>query len=189
MSVRVSWGIDSEEEKKIVCYSNETGEKKKIATFDANNFANIFTAFQGTTDSEVTKRNVMKNINQYIYDLYLKILNNSYLVGEDQSFKDSKQKILTDFISKINSNSDTNSYIINNFQNKTVGELRKENSDINELIIQLCNSNRVSENHYDGFSFLPVKFRDHNQPGFIKFPDGDYIKKSSNKLEDYIKEK
>ena len=188
MSVRVSWGIDSEEEKKIVCYSNETGEKKKIATFDANNFANIFTAFQGTADSEVTKRNVMKNINQYIYDLYLKILNNSYLVGEDQSFKDSKQKILTDFISKINSNSETNSYIINNFQNKTVGELRKENSDINELIIQLCNSNRVSENHYDGFSFLPIKFRDHNQHGFIKFPDGDYIKKSSNKLEDYIKE-
>ena len=39
MSVRVSWGIDSEEEKKIVCYSNETGEKKKIATFDANNFS------------------------------------------------------------------------------------------------------------------------------------------------------
>ena len=188
MSVRVSWGIDSEEEKKIVCYSNETGEKKKIATFDANNFANIFTAFQGTTDNEVTKRNVMKNINQYIYDLYLKILNNSYLVGEDQSFKDSKQKILNNFISKIESNSETNSYIINNFQNKTVGELRKENSDINELIIQLCNSNRVSENHYDGFSFLPIKFRDHNQPGFIKFPDGDYIKKSSNKLEDYIKE-
>ena len=188
MSVRVSWGIDSEEEKKIVCYSNETGEKKKIATFDANNFANIFTAFQGTADSEVTKRNVMKNINQYIYDLYLKILNNSYLVGEDQSFKDSKQKILTDFISKINSNSETNSYIINNFQNKTVGELRKENSDINELIIQLCNSNRISEKHYDGFSFLPRKVRDYNQPGFIKFPDGDYIKKSSNKLEDYIKE-
>ena len=188
MSIRVSWGIDSEEEKKIVCYSNETGEKKKIATFDANNFANIFTAFQGTADSEVTKRNVMKNINQYIYDLYLKILNNSYLVGEDQSFKDSKQKILTDFISKINSNSETNSYIINNFQNKTVGELRKENSDINELIIQLCNSNRISEKHYDGFSFLPRKFRDYNQPGFIKFPDGDYIKKSSNKLADYIKE-
>lgn len=188
MSVRVSWGIDSEEEKKIVCYSNETGEKKKIATFDANNFANIFTAFQGTTDSEVTKRNVMKNINQYIYDLYLKILNNSYLVGEDQSFKDSKQKILTDFISKINSNSETNSYIINNFQNKTVGELRKENSDFNELIIQLCNSNRISEKHYDGFNFLPSKFRDYNQPGFIKFPDGNYIKKSSNKLEDYIKE-
>ena len=188
MSVRVSWGIDSEEEKKIVCYSNETGEKKKIATFDANNFANIFTAFQGTTDSEVTKRNVIKNINQYIYDLYLKILNNSYLVGEDQSFKDSKQETLNNFISKIESNSETNSYIINNFQNKTVGELRKENSDINELIIQLCNSNRVSENHYDGFSFLPIKFRDHNQPGFIKFPDGDYIKKSSNKLEDYIKE-
>ena len=188
MSVRVSWGIDSEEEKKIVCYSNETGEKKKIATFDANNFANIFTAFQGTADSEVTKRNVIKNINQYIYDLYLKILNNSYLVGEDQSFKDSKQETLNNFISKIESNSETNSYIINNFQNKTVGELRKENSDINELIIQLCNSNRVSENHYDGFSFLPIKFRDHNQPGFIKFPDGDYIKKSSNKLEDYIKE-
>ena len=188
MSVRVSWGIDSEEEKKIVCYSNETGEKKKIATFDANNFANIFTAFQGTTDSEVTKRNVIKNINQYIYDLYLKILNNSYLAGEDQSFKDSKQETLNNFISKIESNSETNSYIINNFQNKTVGELRKENSDINELIIQLCNSNRVSENHYDGFSFLPIKFRDHNQPGFIKFPDGDYIKKSSNKLEDYIKE-
>ena len=188
MSVRVSWGIDSEEEKKIVCYSNETGEKKKIATFDANNFANIFTAFQGTADSEVTKRNVMKNINQYIYDLYLKILNNSYLVGEDQSFKDSKQKILTDFISKINSNSETNSYIINNFQNKTVGELRKENGDINELIIQLCNSNKVSENHYDSYSFLPKKVRDYNQPGLIKFPDGDYIKKSSNKLEDYIKE-
>ena len=188
MSVRVSWGIDSEEEKKIVCYSNETGEKKKIATFDANNFANIFTAFQGTADSEVTKRNVIKNINQYIYDLYLKILNNSYLAGEDQSFKDSKQETLNNFISKIESNSETNSYIINNFQNKTVGELRKENSDINELIIQLCNSNRVSENHYDGFSFLPIKFRDHNQPGFIKFPDGDYIKKSSNKLEDYIKE-
>ena len=188
MSVRVSWGIDSEEEKKIVCYSNETGEKNKIATFDANNFANIFTAFQGTADSEVTKRNVMKNINQYIYDLYLKILNNSYLVGEDQSFKDSKQKILTDFISKINSNSETNSYIINNFQNKTVGELRKENGDINELIIQLCNSNKVSENHYDSYSFLPKKVRDYNQPGLIKFPDGDYIKKSSNKLEDYIKE-
>lgn len=188
MSVRVSWGIDSEEEKKIVCYSNETGEKKKIATFDANNFANIFTAFQGTTDSETTKRNVMKNINQYIYDLYLKILNNSYLVGEDQSFKDSKQKILTDFISKISSNSKTNSYIINNFQNKTVGKLRKENSDINEFIIQLCNSNRVSENHYDSYNFLPKKARDFNQPGLIKFPDGGYIKKSSNKLEDYIKE-
>ena len=188
MSVRVSWGIDSEEEKKIVCYSNETGEKKKIATFDANNFANIFTAFQGTTDSEVTKRNVMKNINQYIYDLYLKILNNSYLVGEDQSFKDSKQKILSDFISKIESNSKSNSYIINNFQNKTIGEIRKENSDINEFIIQLCNSNRVSENHYDSFNFLPRKARDFNQPGLIKFPDGGYIKKSSNKLEDYIKE-
>ena len=188
MSVRVSWGIDSEEEKKIVCYSNETGEKKKIATFDANNFANIFTAFQGTTDSETTKRNIMKNINQYIYDLYLKILNNSYLVGEDQSFKDSKQKILSDFISKIESNSKSNSYIINNFQNKTIGEIRKENSDINEFIIQLCNSNRVSENHYDSFNFLPRKARDFNQPGLIKFPDGDYIKKSSNKLEDYIKE-
>lgn len=188
MSVRVSWGIDSEEEKKIVCYSNETGEKKKIATFDANNFANIFTAFQGTTDSETTKRNVMKNINQYIYDLYLKILNNSYLVGEDQSFKDSKQKILSDFISKIESNSKSNSYIINNFQNETVGKLRKKNSDINEFIIQLCNSNRVSENHYDSFNFLPRKARDFNQPGLIKFPYGDYIKKSSNKLEDYIKE-
>ena len=188
MSVRVSWGIDSEEEKKIVCYSNETGEKKKIATFDANNFANIFTAFQGTADSEVTKRNVMKNINQYIYDLYLKILNNSYLVGEDQSFKDSKQETLDNFISKIESNSKSNSYIINNFQNKTIKELRKENSNINEFIVQLCNSNKVSENHYDGFSFLPIKFRDHNQPGLIKFPDGDYIKKSSNKLEDYIKE-
>ena len=188
MSIRVSWGIDSEEEKKIVCYSNETGEKKKIATFDANNFANIFTAFQGTTDSEATKRNVMKNINQYIYDLYLKILNNSYLVGEDQSFKDSKQKILSDFISKIESNSKSNSYIINNFQNKTIGEIRKENSDINEFIIQLCNSNRVSENHYDSFNFLPRKARDFNQPGLIKFPDGGYIKKSSNKLEDYIKE-
>ena len=188
MSVRVSWGIDSEEEKKIVCYSNETGEKKKIATFDANNFANIFTAFQGTTDSEVTKRNVMKNINQYIYDLYLKILNNSYLVGEDQSFKDSKQEILTDFISKIESNSKSNSYIINNFQNKTIKELRKENSNINEFIVQLCNSNKVSENHYDSYSFLPKKVRDSNQPGLIKFPDGNYIKKSSNKLEDYIKE-
>ena len=188
MSVRVSWGIDSEEEKKIVCYSNETGEKKKIATFDVNNFANIFTAFQGTTDSEATKRNVMKNINQYIYDLYLKILNNSYLVGEDQSFKDSKQKILSDFISKIESNSKSNSYIINNFQNKTIGEIRKENSDINEFIIQLCNSNRVSENHYDSFNFLPRKARDFNQPGLINFPDGGYIKKSSNKLEDYIKE-
>ena len=188
MSVKVSWGIDSEEEKKIVCYSNETGEKKKIATFDVNNFANIFTAFQGTTDSEATKRNVMKNINQYIYDLYLKILNNSYLVGEDQSFKDSKQKILSDFISKIESNSKSNSYIINNFQNKTIGEIRKENSDINEFIIQLCNSNRVSENHYDSFNFLPRKARDFNQPGLIKFPDGGYIKKSSNKLEDYIKE-
>ena len=188
MSVKVSWGIDSEEEKKIVCYSNETGEKKKIATFDANNFANIFTAFQGTTDSEATKRNVMKNINQYIYDLYLKILNNSYLVGEDQSFKDSKQKILSDFISKIESNSKSNSYIINNFQNKTIGEIRKENSDINEFIIQLCNSNRVSENHYDSFNFLPRKARDFYQPGLINFPDGGYIKKSSNKLEDYIKE-
>ena len=188
MSIRVSWGIDSEEEKKIVCYSNETGEKKKIATFDANNFANIFTAFQGTTDSEVTKRNVMKNINQYIYDLYLKILNNSYLVGEDQSFKNSKQKILSDFISKIKSNSESNSYIINNFQNKTIGEIRKENSDINEFIIQLCNSNRVSENHYDILNFLPRKARDFYQPGLINFPDGGYIKKSSNKLEDYIKE-
>ena len=188
MSVRVSWGIDSEEEKKIVCYSNETGEKKKIATFDANNFANIFTAFQGTADSEVTKRNVMKNINQYIYDLYLKILNNSYLVGEDQSFKDSKQETLDNFISKIESNSKSNSYIINNFQNKTIKELRKENSNINEFIVQLCNSNKVSENHYDSYSFLPKKVRDHNQPGLIKFPDGDYIKKSSNKLEDYIKE-
>lgn len=188
MSVRVSWGIDSEEEKKIVCYSNETGEKKKIATFDANNFANIFTAFQGTTDSEVTKINVMKNINQYIYDLYLKILNNNYLVGEDQSFKNSKQKILSDFISKIKSNSESNSYIINNFQNKTIGEIRKENSDINEFIIQLCNSKRVSENYYDILDFLPRKVRDFYQPGLIKFPDGGYIKKSSNKLEDYIKE-
>ena len=188
MSVRVSWGIDSEEEKKIVCYSNETGEKKKIATFDANNFANIFTAFQGTADSEVTKRNVMKNINQYIYDLYLKILNNSYLVGEDQSFKDSKQETLDNFISKIESNSKSNSYIINNFQNKTIKELRKENSNINEFIVQICNRNKVYENHYDSYSFLPKKVRDSNQPGLIKFPDGDYIKKSSNKLEDYIKE-
>ena len=124
MSIRVSWGIDSEEEKKIVCYSNETGEKKKIATFDANNFANIFTAFQGTTDSEATKRNVMKNINQYIYDLYLKILNNSYLVGEDQSFKDSKQKILTDFISKINSNSESNKNLAEKVHNIIIKDLR-----------------------------------------------------------------
>ena len=162
MSILVSWGVDNKEEKKIACYSNETGKKKKIATFDANNFANIFTAFQGTTDSEVTKRNVMKNINQCIYDLYLKILNNSYLVGEDQSFKDSKQKILTDFISKINSNSELNKNIINNFQNKTIKELRKKNSNINEFIVQLCNSNKVSENHYDGFSFLPTKIYRNN---------------------------
>ena len=60
MSVRVSWDIDSEEEKKIACYSNETGKKKKIATFDANNFANIFTAFQGKSEDKVSKRNVMK---------------------------------------------------------------------------------------------------------------------------------
>ena len=174
MSVRVSWGIDSEEEKKIVCYSNETGEKKKIATFDANNFANIFTAFQGTADSEVTKRNVMKNINQYIYDLYLKILNNSYLVGEDQSFKDSKQKILTDFISKIKSNNEINKNIINNLQNKKIAELRKEYDNINEFIIQLCKySGTKNDKKYDDYYFIPYGYGVGNC--IIGFPTGNYI--------------
>ena len=189
MSVRVSWGIDSEEEKKIVCYSNETGEKKKIATFDANNFANIFTAFQGTTDSEATKRNVMKNINQYIYDLYLKILNNSYLVGEDQSFKDSKQKILTDFISKINSNNEINKNIINNLQNKKIAELRKEYDNINEFIIQLCKySGTKNDKKYDDYYFIPYGYGVGNC--IIGFPTGNYINSSLNKsLEIYtIKE-
>ena len=189
MSVRVSWGIDSEEEKKIVCYSNETGEKKKIATFDANNFANIFTAFQGTTDSEATKRNVMKNINQYIYDLYLKILNNSYLVGEDQSFKDSKQKILTDFISKINSNNEINKNIINNLQNKKIAELRKEYDNINEYIIQLCKySGTKNDKKYDDYYFIPYGYGVGNC--IIDFPTGNYINSSLNKsLEIYtIKE-
>ena len=189
MSVRVSWGIDSEEEKKIVCYSNETGEKKKIATFDANNFANIFTAFQGTADSEVTKRNVMKNINQYIYDLYLKILNNSYLVGEDQSFKDSKQKILTDFISKINSNNEINKNIINNLQNKKIAELRKEYDNINEFIIQLCKySGTKNDKKYDDYYFIPYGYGVGNC--IIGFPTGNYINSSLGKsLEIYtIKE-
>lgn len=189
MSVRVSWGIDSKEEKKIVCYSNETGEKKKIATFDANNFANIFTAFQGTTDSEATKRNVMKNINQYIYDLYLKILNNSYLVGEDQSFKNSKQKILSDFISKIKSNSELNKNIINNLQNKKIAELRKEYDNINEFIIQLCKySGTKNDKKYDDYYFIPYGYGVGNC--IIDFPTGNYINSSLNKsLEIYtIKE-
>ena len=189
MSVRVSWGIDSEEEKKIVCYSNETGEKKKIATFDANNFANIFTAFQGTTDSEVTKRNVMKNINQYIYDLYLKILNNSYLVGEDQSFKDSKQEILNNFISKIESNSELNKNIINNLQNKKIAELRKEYDNINEFIIQLCKySGTKNDKKYDDYYFIPYGYGVGNC--IIGFPTGNYINSSLGKsLEIYtIKE-
>ena len=189
MSVRVSWDIDSEEEKKIVCYSNETGKKKKIATFDANNFANIFTAFQGTADSEVTKRNVMKNINQYIYDLYLKILNNSYLVGEDQSFKDSKQKILTDFISKINSNNEINKNIINNLQNKKIAELRKEYDNINEFIIQLCKySGTKNDKKYDDYYFISYGYGVGNC--IIDFPTGNYINSSLNKsLEIYtIKE-
>lgn len=189
MSVRVSWGIDSEEEKKIVCYSNETGEKKKIATFDANNFANIFTAFQGTTDSEATKRNVMKNINQYIYDLYLKILNNSYLVGEDQSFKDSKQKILSDFISKIKSNSELNKNIINNLQNKKIAELRKEYDNINEFIIQLCKYSGIkNDKKYDDYYFIPYGYGVGNC--IIGFPTGNYINSSLGKsLEIYtIKE-
>lgn len=180
MSVRVSWGIDSEEEKKIVCYSNETGEKKKIAIFDANNFANIFTAFQGTTDSEATKRNVMKNINQYIYDLYLKILNNSYLVGEDQSFKDSKQKILTDFISKINSNNELNKEIIKNLQNKKIAELRKEYDNINEFIIQLCKySGTKNDKKYDDYYFIPYGYGVGNC--IIGFPTGNYINSSLDK--------
>ena len=180
MSVRVSWGIDSEEEKKIVCYSNETGKKKKIATFDANNFANIFTAFQGTTDSEATKRNVMKNINQYIYDLYLKILNNSYLVGEDQNFKDSKQKILTDFISKINSNNELNKEIIKNLQNKKIAELRKEYDNINEFIIQLCKySGTKNDKKYDDYYFIPYGYGVGNC--IIGFPTGNYINSSLGK--------
>lgn len=180
MSVRVSWGIDSEEEKKIVCYSNETGKKKKIATFDANNFANIFTAFQGTTDSEVTKRNVMKNINQYIYDLYLKILNNSYLVGEDQSFKDSKQKILSNFISKIKSNNELNKEIINNLQNKKIAELRKEYDNINEFIIQLCKySGTKNDKKYDDYYFIPYGYGVGNC--IIGFPTGNYINSSLGK--------
>ena len=180
MSIRVSWGIDSEEEKKIVCYSNETGEKKKIATFDANNFANIFTAFQGTTDSEVTKRNVMKNINQYIYDLYLKILNNNYLVGEDQSFKNSKQKILTDFISKINSNNELNKEIIKNLQNKKIAELRKEYDNINEFIIQLCKySGTKNDKKYDDYYFIPYDYGVGNC--IIGFPTGNYINSSLDK--------
>ena len=186
MSVRVSWGIDSEEEKKIVCYSNETGEKKKIATFDANNFANIFTAFQGTTDSEVTKRNVMKNINQYIYDLYLKILNNSYLAGEDQSFKDSKQKILTDFISKIESNSESNKNLAEKVHNIIIKDLRKENSDINEFIKELCRASKVSDDEYDNFYFIP----NDNGVGncIVGFPDGNYLlQDSKKKIETYVK--
>lgn len=180
MSVRVSWGIDSEEEKKIVCYSNETGEKKKIATFDANNFANIFTAFQGTTDSEATKRNVMKNINQYIYDLYLKILNNSYLVGEDQSFKDSKQKILSDFILKIKSNNELNKEIIKNLQNKKIAELRKEYDNINEFIIQLCKYSRTkNDKKYDDYYFIPYGYGVGNC--IIGFPTGNYINSSLDK--------
>lgn len=189
MSVRVSWGIDSEEEKKIVCYSNETGEKKKIATFDANNFANIFTAFQGTTDSETTKRNIMKNINQYIYDLYLKILNNSYLVGEDQSFKKSKQKILSDFISKIESNSKSNKNIIKNLQNKKIAELRKEYDNINEFIIQLCKYSGIkNDKKYDDYYFIPYGYGVGNC--IIGFPTGNYINSSLGKsLEIYtIKE-
>ena len=186
MSVRVSWGIDSEEEKKIVCYSNETGEKKKIATFDANNFANIFTAFQGTTDSEVTKRNVMKNINQYIYDLYLKILNNSYLVGEDQSFKDSKQKILSDFITKIKSNSESNKNLAEKVHNIIIKDLRKENSDINEFIKELCRASKVSDDEYDNFYFIP----NDNGVGncIVSFPDGNYLlQDSKKKVETYVK--
>lgn len=186
MSVRVSWGIDSEEEKKIVCYSNETGEKKKIATFDANNFANIFTAFQGTTDSEATKRNVMKNINQYIYDLYLKILNNSYLVGEDQSFKKSKQKILTDFILKIKSNSESNKNLAEKVHNIIIKDLRKENSDINEFIKELCRASKVSDDEYDNFYFIP----NDNGVGncIVGFPDGNYLlQDSKKKIETYVK--
>lgn len=189
MSVKVSWGIDSEEEKKIVCYSNETGKKKKIATFDANNFANIFTAFQGTTDSEATKRNVMKNINQYIYDLYLRILNNSYLVGEDQSFKKSKQKILSDFISKIESNSKSNKNIIKNLQNKKIAELRKEYDNINEFIIQLCKYSGIkNDKKYDDYYFIPYGYGVGNC--IIGFPTGNYINSSLGKsLEIYtIKE-
>ena len=186
MSVRVSWGIDSEEEKKIVCYSNETGEKKKIATFDANNFANIFTAFQGTTDSEAAKRNVMKNINQYIYDLYLKILNNSYLVGEDQSFKDSKQKILSDFITKIKSNSESNKNLAEKVHNIIIKDLRKENSDINEFIKELCRASKVSDDEYDNFYFIP------NDNGvwnyIVGFPYDNYLlQDSKKKIEIYIK--
>lgn len=180
MSVRVSWGIDSEEEKKIACYSNETGKKKKIATFDANNFANIFTAFQGTTDSETAKRNVMKNINQYIYDLYLKILNNNYLVGEDQSFKDSKQKILTDFISKISSNNELNKEIIKNLQNKKIAELRKEYDNINEFIIQLCKYSGIkNDKKYDDYYFIPYGYGVGNC--IIGFPTGNYINSSLDK--------
>lgn len=186
MSVRVSWGIDSEEEKKIVCYSNETGKKKKIATFDANNFANIFTAFQGTTDSEVTKRNVMKNINQYIYDLYLKILNNSYLVGEDQRFKNSKQKILSDFISKIKSNNESNKNLTEKVHNIIIKDLRKENSDINEFIKELCRASKVSDDEYDYFYFVPSDNEVRNY--IVSFPDDNYLlQDSKNKIETYVK--
>ena len=191
MSVRVSWGIDSEEEKKIVCYSNETGEKKKIATFDANNFANIFTAFQGTTDSEVTKRNVIKNINQYIYDLYLKILNNSYLVGEDQSFKDSKQKILTDFISKINSNNEINKKIIDEMYGKKIGELRNNNAKIDEFIKELCihlGFDKNEYNRYDGYYFIPYNGLTHggyNYSSSIMLSPVNYFKYKDNSLKEY----
>ena len=191
MSVRVSWGIDSEEEKKIVCYSNETGEKKKIATFDANNFANIFTAFQGTADSEVTKRNVMKNINQYIYDLYLKILNNSYLVGEDQSFKDSKQKILTDFISKINSNNEINKKIIDEMYGKKIGELRNNNAKIDEFIKELCihlGFDKNEYNRYDGYYFIPYNGLMHggyNYSSSIMLSPVNYFKYKDNALKEY----
>lgn len=194
MSVRVSWGIDSEEEKKIVCYSNETGEKKKIATFDANNFANIFTAFQGTTDSETTKRNVMKNINQYIYDLYLKILNNSYLVGEDQSFKDSKQKILSDFISKIKSNSESNKKLIDETYGKKIGELRKNNSKIDEFIKELCihsGFDKKEYNRYDGYYFIPCNSLMHggyNYSPSIMLSPVNYFKYKDNILKEYTNE-
>ena len=191
MSVRVSWDIDSEEEKKIVCYSNETGEKKKIATFDANNFANIFTAFQGTTDSETTKRNIMKNINQYIYDLYLKILNNSYLVGEDQSFKDSKQKILTDFISKINSNNEINKKIIDEMYGKKIGELRNNNAKIDEFIKELCihlGFDKNEYNRYDGYYFIPYNGLTHggyNYSSSIMLSPVNYFKYKDNALKEY----
>ena len=193
MSILVSWGVDNKEEKKIACYSNETGKKKKIATFDANNFANIFTAFKGTTDSEVTKRNVMKNINQYIYDLYLKILNNSYLVGEDQSFKNSKQKILDDFISKIKSNNEINKNIIDNLHGIKIGKLRNNNAKIDEFIKELCKYSGIkNDKKYDDYYFIPynssLTHGGYNYHCSIMLSPINYFKYKDNALKEYTNE-